>query len=148
MKKVLGEVKVFIIISAILYCFGAQQANASEYLGEFCWGDESATMLLAVTHMGDGHYLVYGRITEFGGTVIAINGNAELVGNEVIMHTSSSGSTADTFWIYEDRITLNLPALDIISIENISHYIDSKPGGEIIHQYEYNTETMPRIPCP
>ena len=140
---------VIIFTTTILYFSSFSISGASEYLGEFCWYEAASdsTLKLAITHMGGSHYLVHGRITEASGTVLPVNGNAETVGDEVIMHFSSSGSSTNDFWTSQDRMIIDLQTLDILSIESIFTNLSPKPDGEISHRYEYMDTIIPRVPC-
>jgi hypothetical protein len=73
----------------------APDASAETYLGEFCWqgqGDgETGTLRLAVTDVGGGHFLLNGRMTNSSTPATgAIHGNAEVVGNNVLMTLNES----------------------------------------------------------
>ena len=143
-KKMLAMFAVSFIL-----CFSTLSvSSAAEYLGQFCWlsPDGEATLMLGITHMGDGHFLVHGKITESTGAVLAVNGNAEIVGNEAIMHISSSGSIANDFWVTQDRLILDLQTGNGISLEQLCHHVD-KFTGEITQSYEAVTEILPLIPC-
>ena len=64
--------------------------------GERSWiTNTGATIKLAIVKTYKGHYIVHGTITEYDGYVRCLNGNAEIVGGNVIMHGSTSGIWGD-----------------------------------------------------
>jgi hypothetical protein len=62
--------------------------------GELCWEDESGDSFIrtAVVRTVKKHYLIHGTRTESDGTIHLFSGNAEIVGDKVIMQTTSAGS--------------------------------------------------------
>lgn len=81
-------------------CFGDEcvRIRRSKYLGDFCWEysfDEGAGPLkLGVFHMGGGHFLLSGKVRE-GGTDFIVQGNAELIGEDLVILLQSVGGSVD-----------------------------------------------------
>lgn len=114
MKILRFAVISFFIVLGLLVLVGSSSVQAANYLGEFCWQDEEGWILrLAITDMGNGHYIVNGRDT-FNGEVEAVHGNAEVVlgGTKVLIHLTTSGFDATEVWSYVGTAVLNLPGLD------------------------------------
>lgn len=72
--------------------------EAATFLGDFCWQTPDGGLVkLGVTDMGGGHFLVHGRATEHG-NVEALHGNAEIVGQQVILTVNYSGEDTLETW--------------------------------------------------
>jgi len=88
-----------IILVAFICWVGLSDADSANLWpnkhGELCWsvtppsGTLTTVKLAVVRTVGD-HYIVHGTITE-NGYIRCVNGNAEIVGNKVIMSGSTSG---------------------------------------------------------
>jgi hypothetical protein len=80
--------RVALISFFILFCLGFEGHIArAEYLGEYCWqDDEGGIAKLAITKIGDGHYLVNGRHTDTSSNVEAVIGNGEVAAGKLIVH--------------------------------------------------------------
>jgi hypothetical protein len=63
--------------------------------GEICIEniDTGGFVRLAVTRIIGNHYSVSGIVTETGGTTL-VNGNAEIIGDQILMNISASGYDA------------------------------------------------------
>jgi hypothetical protein len=93
-----------IIIAAVFLCWlGLKDAESASpwpnKQGELCWSlfpqsGTTTTVKLAVIRTLKDHYIVHGTITEIlptGEYVRCLNGNAEIVGNHVLILGSTSG---------------------------------------------------------
>ena len=92
-----------IIMVAFLCWVGLSDADSANLWpkkqGELCWSvsppsGNTTTVKLAIVRTFKDHYIVHGTITEILGSVPyvrCLNGNAEIVGSNVIMHGSTSG---------------------------------------------------------
>ena len=83
---VLGFALIFCLVT---WCLSSN-VSASDYLGNFCWevtsfNDKGGPVLIktGVTSIGDGHFILTGILTSPTILGIAINGNAEIVGNTI-----------------------------------------------------------------
>lgn len=100
---------------------------------------------LAITRIGDGHYLVNGRHTDTSGNVEAINGNAEIVGTQVIMHITTSSFDMDEVRGFLATLVLDLSDLNG-TMEGVNVYYD-KPAGSGGVSCD-GRMTLTRVPCP
>lgn len=124
----------------------AYGAGIPIYLGEFCWEDPGGGIArLGLTHMGDGHFLVNGTHTETPDIVQAVNGNAEIVGTQLIMHITSSGSDASEARAFFGTIVLDLATLDG-TVEGLGVYYE-KPMGPSGINYD-GVQTLTFVSCP
>lgn len=89
-----------IIVGAFLCWLGlsGQESPWPTKHGELCWWvdapNNTATVKLAVVRTFEDHYIVHGTVTdhlETGDYVRCLIGSAEIVGNKVIIHGSTSG---------------------------------------------------------
>ncbi len=81
--------KICVLLVALIFCVNIYVADASEYVGEFCWdgsitlgGGTPGDMRLGISLIGDTHYSAYGSlssITPLGSHFGLINGSAEFV---------------------------------------------------------------------
>ena len=125
----------------------AYGAGIPIYLGEFCWQDpDGGIAKLALTYMGDGHFLVNGRHTETSGIVQAVNGNAEVVGTEFIMHITTSGSDASEARAFLGTIVLDLATLHG-TIEGLGIWYEKPPADIGGISYD-GVQTLTFISCP
>lgn len=112
MKTLSLLVKRLLLGLAFIGVVGASAAEASVFLGNFCWTSSFGDVIqLGVTDMGGGQFLLLGRST-FGSQVDAVNGNAEVVGSQVLMTVSFSGADATESWSGTARVVLNLATLN------------------------------------
>lgn len=120
MKNEKFKVVGYVLMAGLLIVAGLSKAHASDYLGEFCWdlnvgGQNEAKFKLAVTDMGGGHYIVNGTNTfsaSNDNAVHAVHGNAEIVGNEVMLTLNSSDGDSVGTSISTFNIRLNMPSLN------------------------------------
>ncbi|MHC4687065.1 MAG: hypothetical protein ACYTEW_22570 [Planctomycetota bacterium] len=148
MKILRFAVISFFIVLGLLVLVGSPSVQAANYLGEFCWQDEEGGILrLAITNMGDGHYIVNGRLTPTVGNVEAVHGNAEVVlgGTKVLIHLTTSGFDASDAWSYTGTAVLNLPGLDGF-VDGVSTWYD-KQGGQSGITWD-GQEVLTRVACP
>jgi hypothetical protein len=82
--------------------------------GELCWRNlnTGATVKLAVTRTVGRHYLVHGAITNDPGGpneyIQCLNGNAEIINGQVIMHYNTSGFDANEAYVASGRVEFDL----------------------------------------
>lgn len=133
--------------STVTLGFDAGSARGG-YLGEFCWQDpEGGIAQLAITSIGDGHYLVTGRHTDTSGNVEALIGNGELDPPYLIVHITSSSFDADEVRAFLATLMLDLPASDLNGImEGLNLYYDKTTNSRDI-SYD-DTVALTRVPCP
>ena len=127
MKSFRFAIISFFILFGLLVLAGSSSVEASDYLGEFCWESAKGWLIrIALTHAGDGHYTVNGRVTE-NGHVQAGHGNAEIVGSEVIMHLTSSGFDDTGIWTCVGTAVLDPATLDGV-LNSMGIYCDKITG--------------------
>ena len=117
-----------IVVVALLCWFGLSDADSASLWpnkqDELCWtlyppSGTPTIVKLAIVRTYKEHYIVHGTITEFfssGPYVRCINGNAEIVDSEVIMHGSTAGIYGDELIGGMGIVTLNLNDLNGASI--------------------------------
>jgi len=134
-----------VMIFFLMLGIAVSDAYAGNYLGEFCWQDsEGGITKLAVTDMGNGHYLLNGILTEDEGEIGVMHGNAEIVGDKVYMTITAAGSAEDETWSWTGSFILELATLNG-KREGVSIGYD-RASGEI--DLDYNSGTLTFIPCP
>ena len=113
----------FVLMVCFLFTFEIPSVMAIKYLGEFCWQTDDGDILeLGVTHIGDGHYLVTGKLVETDGKIEPVNGNAEIINNKVYMTTSSAGGHASETWTFTGRWVLEKATLNgTVEIMGVYH---------------------------
>ncbi len=146
MKTLRFAVMSFFMLFGLLILGGGSSVKAANYLGEFCWQDpEGGIARLAVTDMGDAHFLLHGRHTDTLGNAEAVNGNAEVVGNQVIIHITSSGFDSGEVRAFWGTIVLDLSDLNgTIEGLNVDY---EKPAGPGVITYD-GVQTLTFISCP
>ncbi|MFQ5962228.1 MAG: hypothetical protein ACE5MG_12610 [Candidatus Methylomirabilales bacterium] len=98
------------------------QFAPGEYLGQFCWDNLGATVVLGVTHMGDNHFLVSGTVTFLQGDTAPFHGNAEIVGGQVLMTVNASGDELTEVFATTAHVILDPATLDgTIEFLNVVH---------------------------
>ncbi|AMM41092.1 secreted protein [Candidatus Desulfofervidus auxilii] len=134
-----------VMIFFLMLGIAISDAYAGNYLGEFCWQDEEGGITkLAVTDMGNGHFLLNGIWTGDEGEIGVVHGNAEIVGDKVYITITnvSSGEYGICSW-------MGLCILELATLngnhEGLSIYYD-RASGEI--DLDYNSGTLTFIPCP
>jgi hypothetical protein len=128
-----------IIVVALLCWIGLSDADSANLWpnkqGELCWSlsppsGYGTTVQLAIVRTFKDHYIVHGTITEElpgGDYVRCLNGNAEIVGGDVIMHGSTAGIYGDELIGGMGYVTLNLNDLGGTSM-GISMWYDISTG--------------------
>jgi hypothetical protein len=136
----------FFIVFGLLVLAGGSSVEAATYLGEYCWQDvDGGIARLAITNMGNEHYLVNGRHTETSGLVQVVNGNAEIVGAQVIIHITTSTFDANEVKGFLGTMVLDLPGLDG-TLEGVDVSYE-KPAGPGAVTYD-GVQTLTFISCP
>jgi hypothetical protein len=123
-------------------------SDRGAYMGEFCWQDpEGGIAQLAITKIGDGHYLVTGRHTDTSGNVEAVIGNGEVDPPYFIVHITSSSFDVDEVRAFLATLVLDLPASDLSgTMQGVNIYYD-KSGGVGGVSYD-GAMALTRVPCP
>jgi hypothetical protein len=152
MKIVRNKAAAITLMTGLLIFTGLSRAEASDYLGAFCWnvsvgGQIEKNMKLAVTNMGGGHYILNGTITDISDTTVVstAHGNAELVGNKVI--GTLNASSADQGWVSISTWNLNM---DMPSLNGIINAIgqDYSKGKGAFEPLDHTEGALTSIPCP
>ena len=108
-------VSIILLLLGVLGLAGVPTGEASDYLGQFCWQATSpggsAVVKAAVTHMGDGHFLLNGNVAGSSAGLEPFVGSAEVSGSSVYMTTASAGSDSSGTWTSIGRFVLNLGTL-------------------------------------
>ena len=141
--------RVALISFFILFCLGFEGHSArAEYLGEYCWqDDEGGIAKLAITKIGDGHYLVNGRHTDTSGNVEAVIGNGEVAAGKLIVHITSSSFDADEVRGFLATLVLDLPPTNLNgTMQGVDIYYDK--SGSIGGVSYDGPVTLTRVPCP
>ena len=100
---------------------------------------------LAITKLGEGHYLVNGRHTDTSGNVESLIGNGEVVAGQLIIHLTTSSFDAGEVRAFLATLVLDLPGLNG-TIEGVNVYYEklAGPGGV---SYD-GPMTLTKVPCP
>lgn len=137
----------FAVISFfILFGLLVLASSSSVEAAEFCWEDvDGGIARLEITHVGNGHYIVNGRHTDGSGIVQAVNGNAEIVGTQLIMHITTSGFDGSEVRGFLGTGVFDLPGLNgTMEGINVSY---EKPAGPPGVTYD-GVQVLNRVPCP
>lgn len=152
--KTLGYVLIGFVSIFCLTGIVSSNVEASDYLGDFCWQSGDVIVKLGVSHMGGGHYLLAGKMIKSDGTLHNIvNGNAEIVGNNIYVTLVHSGNGNGAMWTGTVLVTLDISTLNGTA-EGIGHdrnYSDQPfvSGGIFIDSdTEYSTGSLTFISCP
>ena len=111
------------LFSACLILFATSAANGQTYLGELCWeivasGEEedSSFVKLAITDMTNNHFIANGIGISESGVPSDIgdlyNGNAEIVGEQVIFSLTGVGDDLDEITSTQLFVRVDLGTLD------------------------------------
>ena len=141
--------RVALISFFILFCLGFEGHSArAEYLGEYCLQDDEGEIAkLAITKIGDGHYLVNGRHTDTSGNVEAVIGNGEVAAGKLIVHITSSSFDADEVRGFLATLVLDLPPTNLNgTMQGVDIYYDK--SGSIGGVSYDGPVTLTRVPCP
>ena len=135
----IGRSFILLVLGVYMFLGVGAAAQASDYLGTGCWLSDNGSLgiiyQLAVTDMGDNHFLVNGKRTPgtSGIFAIPISGNAELINGNIYFSLSgnlsdpfpivprSTGNTIRTsqiFWTI-DPATLNGVEVDVVVGETV-----------------------------
>jgi len=147
--KMMGMATISLMLLGIAGFAGVPVGEAADYLGQLCWqGTAGEVLKMAVTHMGDGHFLLNGAGTTPNGNFDVFIGSAEVSGSSVYMTTTSAGSSSSYTWGFIGRFVLNLSTLSGSGeIMGVSHSkTDPNPGNTSL---DYDGPiTLTLIPCP
>ncbi len=112
---------VFAGLSAVLV---ERACYAGNYIGEYCWdGDDGSFTRVGITHMGDGHLLFSGSVTDPGsGAVFPVHGNVEIIGTSAIMAIVASSRQEDTVVSSVGTVVLDMSTLNGRSDVIITRY--------------------------
>jgi len=121
MKILKVTIPCFILIAVLLFWVGLSDVESANLWpnnrGELCWKNlvTGAIVKLAVTRTVGKHYLVHGTITNNPGDIDeyiqCLNGNAEIINGQVIMHFSTSGFDAAEVYVSSGRAEFDLATL-------------------------------------
>ncbi|TAN38350.1 MAG: hypothetical protein EPN25_13930 [Nitrospirae bacterium] len=89
-------IRSFIWVVVVVAClFLSSVAQASDYLGQFCWQSsvDGSIYVFAVNDMGNFHYLLNGRVILPGGSILPLSGSAEAgqQGDNTAVYVSLNG---------------------------------------------------------
>lgn len=121
-KKItlLGIVLVAFVVFSAMNASEAYGQGSSVYLGEHCWEGGDGFIRIGMTHMGDGH-VIGGGLATVTGADWAINGNLELVGDNVLLtHTESATLYGGTHVFSRVGNTV----LDFETLNGTSHFME------------------------
>lgn len=140
----------FVLMTLLLGNLGAANVEGSDRWpvkrGELCWRKSGGDILkLFVTNMGRKHYLVNGVHIESSGDFSLVNGNAEIIGDRIIMHYTSSSFDTDEVWGFLGNADLDKATLNGI-LDGLAYFHD-KAAGEGGFEYDGNW-TLTNISCP
>jgi hypothetical protein len=142
----------YLLVSIIsIYCMTgiiSSKADASDFIGDFCWdvvGDGSM-LKLGVSNLGGQHYLLTGKIINKSDKTLQniINGNVEFIGTKYYGTLVNAGKDNTAMWTGTNFITLNDSDLNG-TIESIGHDHNYK---DLSTDTEYTSGLLTSIPCP
>jgi len=128
----------------------SSKADASDYIGDFCWdvvGEGGASIVkLGVSDLGGQHYLLTGKMINKSDKTLQniLNGNVEFIGTKYYGTIVGSGKDNTSMWTGTTFITLNDSDLNGTA-EGIGHDHSYK---DLSTDTEYNSSLMTSIPCP
>lgn len=148
--RIIGRILFSVLGFACLFLGSISPAHASDYLGEFCFQSQrdGTIFRLAVTDMGDGHFLVNGKAIAVNGKFAPIHGNAE-IGQEAILLTLNGGvllSSNGTTITGTEMFTINYN-LDLSSFNGNGEGIATQDNNGIISTFAI-TDTINFVACP
>jgi hypothetical protein len=105
MKRLASAFAMFCLM-AMVVCMFSTKAHAGDYLGEYCWrftnppSGNTGTLKIGITSIGGGHFLCSGISTVDNypeniwppDGIFSVYGNAELVGNRIVITLSNAGA--------------------------------------------------------
>ncbi len=149
MKALKTVLVVFAFSFTLLTLFSVSNVEAVEYLGDFCFsgvGEIKSVefdMRLAVVHIGNNHYSLYGKVVDNDGIEEAVHGNAEIrLDGKIICTIVSSGKIDTEMW--ESTIRMKLDNISNGRFQSITHIKESGVP-EVYERYEKGAIT--NIPC-
>lgn len=124
----------------------ALAAGTPMYLGEYCWSANGGldTVRLGITFLGDTHFLVTGTVSETNGNVNVVSGNMELVGDDIMMHITSSCIATQDNATFSGTVMLDINTLDGY-VEGVGVYA-TRTSGQTGTSYD-GTQQLTFIPC-
>jgi len=131
MKTFRFAVICLLLVTGIIIGIVISNVEAVEYLGEFCWeakGGE-ALLKLGVLDIGDGHFLLSGKLFDKGHLKEVVHGNAEIEGSNVIATLNSS-----------DKDDKEIVTGTRHMIVDLSTFNGTAEG--IFHGYEYSNQLI------
>jgi hypothetical protein len=133
-------VVVFVGLSAVL---AERACYAGDYLGEYCWdGDDGSFTRIGITHMGDGHLIFSGSVTDPGsGGDFPVHGNVEIIETSAVMAVVASSKQEDTVVSSVGTVVLDISTLNGTSDVIITRY----EGGNVYIDLE--THDLFSTPC-
>ncbi len=152
--KTMRTAVISFLLLGILSLGGFPAGEATDYLGQYCWQvtspgpGGSAVVKAAVTHMGDGHYLLNGKITNPLGIVEVFVGAAEVSGSSVYMTTTSAGSDSSGTWTFIGRFVLSFATLNGSGELLGDFHSTSSPNPQNASVEYQGPVTATFIPCP
>lgn len=147
-----------IVITMAVLVFGlVAKANAADtYLGDFCWTipdrpDIDNLLKLGVYEKEGGHFTLYGTETfsdEFGFKGIgAVNGNAEVVGNEILVTVTGTDDGIDIIpTTFSSTIQATLDAGTLSGTVHIMGLVQYASEGDVLPFSIHGDMTL--ITCP
>lgn len=141
---------IFLVLGVAYLLLGSTSlAQASDYRGEFCFQSalDETIYRLALTDMGNSHFLVNGKMTAANGNSLPFHGNAEV--GQLIELTinggalySSNGTTIDS----TTSITINY-IVDVSSLTGIGRGILTQDINGVITSSSIN-DIINVVACP
>jgi hypothetical protein len=141
----IGFVSIFCLVGLL-----SSPAEASDYLGDFCWtiafldGVPSGIAKASVSYIGGGHYLLSGKITADDGKVYIGHSNAEVEGNSILISVNGSGQSAEDMESGTVHVVLETATLNG-TWESMGHDVNYSDHSIDI---EHETGSLTFIPCP
>ena len=156
MKALKVVLVVFAFSFTLLTLFSVSNVEAMEYLGDICFRVENDRksddgvfdMNLAVVHIGNNHYSLYGKmvlrsdVVDFDRVEVAVHGNAEISSDGKIIFTMVAAGK-------NDNNNHMMGAIFSMKFDNISHGrfqiigMNKDPKIDIV----YDEGDVTNIPC-
>ncbi len=152
MKALKIVLVVFAFSFTLLTLFSVSNVEAMEYLGDYCFrletdskaNDGRFDMRLAVVHIGNEHYSLYGKaeLVDYYGIEVPVHGNAEIGSDgKIICTLVGSGKN--------DNNNNMMGIIFHIKLDNISigRYEAIGPAKEGAIEIQYVEGDITNIPC-
>ena len=139
-----------VLLLGLLLAGGPSPVQAANYLGEFCWqSPDGGVGKFAVTDMGDGHFLLNGKIIQPAAVLDSVAfGNAEVVGSQVYLLLTSMGSNTTDTWAAFNRVVLDLATLNgTLESINVNHSKTNPTASNAQTSYD-GVQPLTFVPCP